>query len=191
MDALGLEQLPVYTARVVPNTQLVEISVIDTVPQRAQAVANELVTQLDKLSPTGPGRQNDTRQRFIEEQLTTLETKIRETEDEITKAQNELVNMFSARQIADAQTAISALQTKQLTLQANYAALLNSTAHGVDQHHQRHRAGGLADLGLSAQTGWCTSLAVAIRSLAVRAAYLLEYLDDTLKNPMMCGLNRG
>ena len=46
MAALGLAWLPEYTAKAVPNTPVVEISVTDTDPQRAQAVANELANQL-------------------------------------------------------------------------------------------------------------------------------------------------
>src|SRR5215217_4611247 len=46
MGALGIDWLPSYEARVVPNTQLIEIAVTDTSPQRAQIIANELANQL-------------------------------------------------------------------------------------------------------------------------------------------------
>jgi len=54
MAALGLKSLPGYTAKAVPNTQLLEIAVVDTSPQRAQAVVNELTNQLILQSPWGP-----------------------------------------------------------------------------------------------------------------------------------------
>ena len=44
--------LPEYSARTVPNTQLIEITVTDTDPARAQAVAKELVNQLVAISPS-------------------------------------------------------------------------------------------------------------------------------------------
>jgi tyrosine-protein kinase len=192
MAALGLEWLPEYSARVVPSTQLVEISVTDTVPQRAQAVANELVAQLAKLSPTGPGRGNDARQSFIEEQLTALESKIKATEDEITLKQNELANMFSARQIADAEVQISALQTKLSTLQANYAALLSSTPRGA-----RNTINVIEPAALPVEPVGPNKMATVLLAMAVgvilaaAAAYLMEYLDDTLKNPDDVQVNLG
>jgi tyrosine-protein kinase len=184
MAALGLGWLPQYTARVVPNTQLVEISVTDSDPARAQAVANELVAQLAKLTPTGSGRQNQARQSFIEEQLTTLEEKIKETQDEISAKQDELANMFSARQIADAQAQIAALQNKLATLQANYAALLSSTPRGAVNTINVIEPAALPVRPVGPNKMATVLLAVAIGViLAVAAAYLMEYLDDTLKNP--------
>src|ERR1051325_144070 len=53
-NALGLSQLPQHIARALPNTQLIEITVNDADPLRAQAVANQLADQLILLSPTSP-----------------------------------------------------------------------------------------------------------------------------------------
>ena len=50
---LGLDAMPNYSVAEVPNTQLIEIAVLDTIPERAQAVAAELVNQLVLLSPAG------------------------------------------------------------------------------------------------------------------------------------------
>jgi polysaccharide biosynthesis transport protein len=52
MDSLGITWLPGYMTRVVPNTQLIEIIVTDTNPERAMVVANELANQLIRQSPT-------------------------------------------------------------------------------------------------------------------------------------------
>src|SRR5512139_2339347 len=51
MKALGIDWLPTYNVRVVPNTQLIEIAVTDTDPRRAQIIADELAKQLIKQSP--------------------------------------------------------------------------------------------------------------------------------------------
>ena len=131
MDALGLTWLPEYTVRVVPNTQLIEIAVTDTDPVRAQAVANELANQLIQQSPTSGGPEQQQRQAFIEQQLNELEKGIEETKAQIDSKQEELANMFSARQIADAKNQIQALQDKLNTLQANYASLLANTEKGA------------------------------------------------------------
>jgi succinoglycan biosynthesis transport protein ExoP len=184
MAALGLSWLPEYSARVVPDTQLVEITVTDTDPARAQAVANELVAQLAKLSPTGSGRLSPARQNFVEEQLATLETKIKETQDEITAKQDELAKMFSARQIADAQTQIAALQNKLATMQANYAALLSNTSQGAVNTINVIEPAALPVNPVGPNKLATVLLAVTMGViLAVAAAYLMEYLNDTLKNP--------
>src|SRR5688572_24215886 len=73
-NALGMNQLPAYIARALPNTQLIEITVNDTVPERAQIVANELATQLILLSPISGQSEERGRQEFIHERLTNLET---------------------------------------------------------------------------------------------------------------------
>lgn len=184
MTALGLSWLPGYTARAVPNTQLVEIAVTDTDPQRAQAVANEIASQLIKLSPAGPSGDTAQRQAFIQEQLNDLEAKIRETQDEITSKQTDLANMFSARQIADTQTQITGLQSKLSTLQANYAALLSNTQQGALNSISVIEPAALPTVPVGPNKMATILLAAAIGLvLAVSAAYLLEYLDDTLKNP--------
>src|SRR5215510_1916616 len=50
-NALGMNQLPEYFAWALPNTQLIEITVKDSNPERAQTVANELASQLILLNP--------------------------------------------------------------------------------------------------------------------------------------------
>src|SRR5574339_4081 len=64
-DALAMNQLPEYIARALPNTQLIEITVNDINPQRAQTVANELATQLILLSPINAQSKERGRQEFI------------------------------------------------------------------------------------------------------------------------------
>src|SRR5690606_34580070 len=118
MNDLGLNWLPEYRVATVPNTQLLEITVVDTSPVRAQAVANTLAQHLVAQSPTSTQREDQQRQSFISQQLDSLETNITETENEIQRLQSEIASMISARQIADTQTQIAALQTKLTTLQS-------------------------------------------------------------------------
>jgi non-specific protein-tyrosine kinase len=184
MAALGLNWLPEYTVRVVANTQLVEITVVDTSPPRAQAVAAELANQLIRQTPTSSDSETQQRQAFIKAQLDDLEVKIKETKDEIEKKQTDLANLFSARQIADAQTQIAGLQTKLNTLQANYAALLSNTQQGSINTISVIEPAALPTKPIGPNKPATILLAAAIGLiLAAGAAYLLEYLDDTLKNP--------
>ncbi len=184
MAALGLKWLPAYTVRAVPNTQLVEITVVDTSPPRVQAVAAELANQLIRQTPASSAGETQQRQAFVKSQLDELEVKIKETQAEITKKQDELGNMFSARQIADAQTQIAGLQTKLTTLQANYAALLSNTQQGSINTISVIEPPALPTTPIGPNKLATILLAAAIGLvLAGGAAYLLEYLDDTLKNP--------
>jgi non-specific protein-tyrosine kinase len=182
--ALGLTWLPDYTVRVVPNTQLVEISVVDTSPPRARAVAGELANQLILQTPMQSGSEMDQRQVFIKTQLDDLEVKIKDTQAEIAKKQADLGNLFSARQIADTQTQIAALQTKLATLQANYAALLSNTQQGAINTISVIEAAALPTSPIGPNKPATILLAAVIGFiLAAGAAFLLEYLDDSLKNP--------
>lgn len=184
MAALGLKFLPEYNARTVPNTQLVEITVTDTDPARAQAVAKELANQLIAISPSGQNSESQKRQAFISSQLNELEDKIKATQSEITRKQEELAGLFSARQIADAQTQIAALQNKLATLQTNYAALLANTQQGARNAISTLEDAALPSRPIGPNKSATILLAAAIGFiLAAAAAYLLEYLDDTMKNP--------
>ena len=184
MARLNLTWLPTYSARVVPNTQLIEISVTDTDPVRAQRVAQEISAELIRISPSGANQEDQQRQGFISRQLNDLETKIEETQTELDRKQVELANMFSARQIADTQTQINGLQNKKTTLQANYAALLSSTQRGALNSINIIEPAALPAVPVGPNKGATILLAAAIGFLlAASAAYLLEYLDDTLKNP--------
>lgn len=184
MAALGLSWLPEYTVRVVANTQLLEIAVVDTSAPRAQAVAAELARQLIRQAPTGADSQAQQRQTFITAQLNDLEAKIKETQAEIEKKQSELTNLFSARQIADTQAQITGLQSKLTTLQANYASLLANTQKGALNTISVVEPAPLPTEPIGPNKPATILLAATIGLvLAVGAAYLLEYLDDTLKNP--------
>jgi len=184
MAALGLTWLPEYTVGVAPNTQLIEIVVVDSSPQRAQAVAGELANQLIQLSPTGADSESQQRQAFVNGQLNELEVNIKATQDEITKKQDELANLFSARPIADAQTQIAGLQTKLTTLQANYAALLSNTQKSAVNSISIIEPAALPAKPIGPNKPVTILLAAAIGFiLAAGAAYVFEYLDDTLKNP--------
>jgi capsular polysaccharide biosynthesis protein len=184
MEALGLLSLPVFSVAALPNTQLLEIVVLDTNPQRAQAVANELANQLIKQSPSGLNEDELERQEFVNNQLDEIEAQIEETEDEIDAKQSELGELFSAQQINDAQNQLAALQTKLTTLQSNYAALLASTGQEGVNALTVIEAAHLPQQPIDPQIEVTILTAAAIGlAISVAAAYLLEYLDDRIKSP--------
>ena len=131
MAAIGQNWLPDYIVRPVPNSQLLEILVTSTDPLLAQRVANELANQLILQTPRSPGSEDQERQAFIDNQLTVLQERIQETEEEIVKQQQELEEAFSAREISDLQAEIGGLQSKLTSLQENYGLLLSSSDGGA------------------------------------------------------------
>ena len=182
--ALGLEWLPKYSARIVPATQLIELAVIDTIPERAQAVGSELANQLIRLTPAGSENVDQSREAFIAQQLDELEASIEATRAEISKTQSELASMLSARQIADAQTQITALEGKLQTLQANYAALLQTTGRVAINTISIIEPATLPTKPIGPNRPAMILIAAVIGFvLAAAGAYLLDYLDDTFKNP--------
>lgn len=184
MNALNMNQLPEYIARALPNTQLIEIAVSDVDPERSRIVANELANQLVLLSPTSIKPEDQGRQEFIDQQLNNLEAQIKETEAEIEKLQDELGNMISAQQIDDTQNQISALQSKLNALRNNYGLLLSNTQQGAINSLTIIEPAAVSSRPIGPNKLWTILVAVALGFvLAAGEAYLLEYLDDTLKSP--------
>ncbi len=184
MSALGLSWLPDYQVKTVPNTQLLEIVVTDTDPPRAQAVANELANQLVKQGPAGENTEVSQRQDFVKTQLDGLEIKIQDTQDELTTAQEALGSLLSAREIADGQAQIIALQNKLATLQANYAALLANTQEGASNTVSVIESADLPVWPVGPNIPRSLALVGALGLfIAILTAYVLHYLDDTIKSP--------
>lgn len=182
--ALGLNQLPEYMASALPNTQLIEIVVNDSDPQRAQTVANELAAQLLLISPMSAQSEERDRQAFVHERLNSLEEQIRETEAEIEKLQGDLANAFSAQQINDIQAQITSLQAKLGAMENNYGLLLSNSQQGAINTLTVIASADLPTRPIGPMKGLTILLAAAAGLiLAACEAYLLEYLDDTLKFP--------
>ncbi len=185
MEVLGLDWLPYYEVNVVPNTMLIELKLSDTSPERAMVIANELAKQIIIRSPTSAQELEDQeRQGFIKTQLDDLEVQIETTRDEIEAKQAELAVLFSASQISDMQTQIGALQAKQASLQNNYASLLTSSQQGAINSLSVFETATLP----KKPTGPSRTTIVAVAAvfgfiLGAAAAYLLEFLDDTVKTP--------
>jgi capsular exopolysaccharide synthesis family protein len=182
MEALGIDWLPQYQSKVIPNTQIVEISVTDTIPQRAQIIANELANQLMLQSPAIAGTETGTRQEFIRQQLSSLQVQIQETQESIEDLQKSLVGLNSASQIANIENEITE-QTKKLNdLQDNYANFLANSQQGalnilsvLEPANLPTRSVGINKIIIIALAG------LVGFSLSTGAAYLLEYLDRTIK----------
>ena len=178
MESLGMTWLPNYTAR--SSGQLVEIAVVDTEPARAQQIAQELANQLILHSPTGQAILD--REAFVEQRLAKIEKDIFATEAEVERKQTELANEFSAIKIRRLQEEIATLEAKVNALQTAYSELsLTSQQHAANGIRMFESAG---LPGTPMAGGYLRSVAVAIvfgLVLAASGAYLIEFLDQTVK----------
>ncbi len=174
----------------IPGTQLLEITVTDTDPQRAKLIADELANQL--LQITQASRPQDKNREFIEQQAASLPPKIDAAQQEIQKLEAELSEAFSARQIQDIQTRINTLEGQINNWQATFAQyqlLLGDT--GVNVLTVIEEAA-VPTSPMGPQRLMQVGLAAAIGMvLAVGAAFLIEYLDDSLKTPEEVGKTLG
>ncbi len=184
MQALKLDWLPDYNARALANTQIIEITVNDTDPTRAKIVAAELANQLILRSPTSSGQSDQDRQKFINDQLATLQQQIKDTQAEIQKLNLQLGSLSSARDIADTQNQITALETKATTLQSTYASLLATTNQNATNTLSIFEPAETPSTPISPSPSKVVLLAMLIGLvLASLGAFSIEYIDPTLKTP--------
>ncbi|MGZ9234171.1 MAG: polysaccharide biosynthesis tyrosine autokinase [Anaerolineales bacterium] len=182
MQALGIDWLPEYQARVVPNTQMVEISVTDTNPQRAQIITHELASQLIQQSPTIGETQTGEQQDFIKQQLANLRSQIEETERAVAELQQSLAGLTSASQIANIERQIGEQTQKLDSLRTTYAAFLANSQEGAVNILTPVEPASLPTRPTGANKILMIILAgMVAASLGIGAAYLLEYLDKTIK----------
>ncbi|MGC9396187.1 MAG: polysaccharide biosynthesis tyrosine autokinase, partial [Anaerolineae bacterium] len=183
-QALGLEYTPTadtVSTRLIEGTQLLEISVRDSVPESAQALADEIANQLILQSPTG--REESERQTFVQQRLAELEANIQQTEESIAEEQAKLEAANSARAIQQYQDNITALEQRLYTYESTYASLLTSAQGGTNYISIIERAT-LPVRPISPNVAQTVLVAAAIGlSLAIGGAVLIEFLDDTLKSP--------
>jgi len=184
MKALGLNWLPPYTVRALPDTQLIEISVTDTDPYRAKAVTEELANQLILSAPTSVNSDEQERQTFINDQLTTLQNDIKSTQDDIEQKKTELGTLSSASQISGTEQQIYALETKLSTLQDTYASLLSSTSKGALNSLTVIEPAQVPSRSISPSKFITSGLAMVVGMLlAAIGIFLLEWLDQSINVP--------
>jgi succinoglycan biosynthesis transport protein ExoP len=183
-ETLGLSYVPWpdnVSARIVAGTQLLEISVRDTSPQRAQALADAIAEQL--ILQTPESAEDQSRRAFIEEQLAKLQQGVQDTEAEIVEEQARLDAANSARAIQQYQANIAALQTKLSNYQSTYASLAASFEGGTNYISIVEHAA-LPAWPISPNVKQTVGVAAAIGlALAVGGAFLIEFLDNTVRTP--------
>ncbi len=163
-----------------PNANLLEIRVTDYNPKAAVMIANALAEELIRQSPGSGQGQRQQQQEFIKQQLDELEEKIEKKKAEIAELNDSLADLTSAAEIADTMARIEALEQVASTYRTQYAALLQSYMGDsvnvlsiVEPAVEPWAVGGKAKMIVAISAG-------AGLALALGAAFLIEYLDDTV-----------
>lgn len=195
MDALKLTSLPQYTSQSLPNTQLIEITVSDTDPKRGAAVANEIASQIIQRSPAS-NQSNQERSGFINQQLDTIQAEIPKTQADLRALNDKLASATSARDLANVQAQITAMETKLQQLQQTYGSLIANTQQGAvntlivietaEPSPQPVRTNWIITLGLAALVSLVlASLCVYVIDLIDGTVRTTEEVTDILKLPVL------
>jgi capsular exopolysaccharide synthesis family protein len=186
LDALGLKMSPEdlrgrFRARLIPNTQLIELLVDDTDPERARTLANELAYQL---TLQGPAAQQDVGQReFIQRQADDLQKKIEEAQKTIAELRSSMQVSVGARDVAAKQQQITSLESQISQWQQSYAGMLQLLAPRSPNYLSIVEPAQLPTRPYAPNVMMNVVLAAAIGlALSVGTVVLLEYFDDTLKH---------
>jgi capsular polysaccharide biosynthesis protein/Mrp family chromosome partitioning ATPase len=109
---------------VIPSANMLEVSVTDSSPQRAAAIANAVGEELVSYSPTSPEK-TEAEQRVVEQQLKDSEARINEIKvkiDDLTARQKAAT---SASDLADINQTLNELSATLEREQSTYASLLS------------------------------------------------------------------
>jgi capsular exopolysaccharide synthesis family protein len=188
VDRLDLQASPdvlrgMISVKVVENTQLLDITVVDTDPYRAADIANAVGEELIQRSPGGAGSTEAGIRADVEAQLHDLKGRIGFASQEVQNLEAAILDEESARAITELKNRRDLLQQQIAQWQATYAQLY--TAYTGNQANTLSIVE-LAEPNLfpvGPQTTTNVVLAGAIGALlAIGAILLLEYLDDTVKS---------
>lgn len=169
-------------AAALPNTQLVQISVLDNDPRRAVAIADEIARQLISQSPTPRDQAEAQRQQFVAQQLADLQKKIAAAQARMGDLQQRVATESSARSVQDIQGQIATLQQQIASWQSTYAGLLANQGGGTNNLRIVDPASASSNpVSPNIRLNVAAAAGIGV-VLAVMVALLLEYLNDTLKS---------
>jgi succinoglycan biosynthesis transport protein ExoP len=168
-------------SRVVPGTQLLEIAVTDTDPQRAKVLADTVAQQLISQSPSANDPEKEAERQFILSQIDDLKTNIKNAQDELLKLDDIASKATSARQIQDARDQQATLQAQITTWQSTYAQLLSNLQKGTPNYLSVMEPAQLSTTPVGPKVAQNVMLAAVIGlALSVCGIFLMEYIDDTV-----------
>ncbi len=171
------------SSRLVPNTQLFEILIKDTDPQRAKLIADEVAQQLIRQSLTEPAREREWYRDFIRSQIEDLQQKITAAQQQVQDIQQALEVETTATGISRRQEELQALQAKINTWQNNYVSLLAILQDRSTTNLTVIEPATVPTTPIGTTTYRRNILIAGVIGLALAfgAAFLIDYLDDRIK----------
>ena len=171
------------TARVVPNSALLEISVVDSDPLRAKVLTEEISNQLIARSPSATDAQKEAERKAIMGEVDDIKNNIKVAREDLLKLNDDIANATSQRQAQEARNRQRTLQEQISTWQSTWASLLSSMNVGTPNALVVIEKPTVPTIPIGPRILTNTLLAALIGLIvAAGAALLIESLDDTLKN---------
>lgn len=166
-----------------PGSPMLEISVVATRPEVAQALASEAARQLIASTKTAELLVDQKDASFLQAQIEQLRGSIEQVQPELEDLQAQLDTATSARQISELQSRMAGKQAQLNEWRSRYAEMRTQLGGSVANSltiiesatpGQRVGPNVRMNVLLAALLGL---------GLALTAVLILEYLDDTVKNP--------
>src|SRR5207248_1615303 len=159
-----------------PLTQRIQITAVQPSPELARRVADEVSRQLILQSPTPLEKEQDQRVLFLNEQLSSLQARIKDAEEQTNVLEGRLAVESSARAVQDIQAQMTALQQKIATWQSTYASLLvNKVGRTNNLSIVEPATGPQEPISPSIKLSVLAASAVGF-ALALAAVLIIEYL---------------
>jgi non-specific protein-tyrosine kinase len=170
------------TTRVPPTSPLIEISVVDTDPARAQVFANTIAQQVQLQSPAA--RDQDSAQaEFSRSQLDDLRRKIEAGQTQIRALDDEVARANSKREIDEKRARIDALQTQMTQWQTTFANLQRNLMQGTPNVISVIERASLPTMPIGPRMAQNVALATLVGLIiSLLVAFILETVDDTIKS---------
>jgi polysaccharide biosynthesis transport protein len=177
LDATPEELRKLVKADAPANNTLVTITATDPDPVKAASIANTIADELIAASPAISGRTSDV-QGFVDTDLKAAQQQILDTQAEVQR----LVGLST--RTPDQETQLQTLQGRLVSLRQTYATLLGFSS-GSGSNLLTVVDPAVPPAAPASPRVLLNTLLAALVGLllAVGVAFLVEYLDDTLKSP--------
>ena len=171
------------TTNIVPSANLLEISISDTNPERAAAIASVIGEHLIGFSPTAPEK-IAAEQQAIEQQLGGSVTKIKDFQDKIAELKAQEQTATSASDLSEIRQKMSLLEASLEQEQTSYKGLLSYKSNSVVNSLSFFERAEPPKEPLPSQRKQIVGLAgLAGLMLALAAIYVLERIDNRVRGP--------
>jgi succinoglycan biosynthesis transport protein ExoP len=186
IERLGLERSPEalagqITAWINPEAQLLEIMVTDTNPQAAALIATALADELIRQRPLETEYLQQ-QQTFVQEQLVKLQKKIADLENQIEELKDSRDNAITPAEIEEFNRRISSLEAELADSRETYAYFLQFQRDSLAIELNVVEPATVPTRPVSSRSNLILLVAgVAGLALALGAAFVFEFMDDTLR----------